>query len=29
MRDGKYIERGKVIIIKNGIKYNANGKKIQ
>ena len=28
MKDGKYIIENKIIIVKNGVKYDANGKKL-
>lgn len=27
-KDGKYLENGKIVIVKNGIKYSANGQKL-
>ena len=28
VKDGKYLENGKIVIVKNGIKYSANGQKL-
>ena len=27
--DGKYLEKGKIVIVKNGVKFNANGQKVK
>lgn len=28
LKDGKYLENGKIVIVKNGVKYGANGQKL-
>ena len=29
LKDGKYMENGRIVVVKNGVKYNVNGQTIK